>query len=74
MAWKVVVQSLKRYDIIDIEVQTDEPPQYNSGGEENAGSHLRASPDSKAPSRSPSPDPSSIKKGARGWMDNLKYR
>lgn len=68
MAWKIVVSSLKRYDIIDIEVQYDEPPQYNADTIDEKAA-LRVVPDSKDRSRSSSPASNGIRRGAREWLE-----
>lgn len=66
MAWKNVLATLKRYELISIDVQSDDPPQY---ADEKDITHLRPSSDSRAGSRSPSP--SGKRGGARGWIEKF---
>jgi len=67
MAWKNVLATLTRYELINIDLQSDEPPQYAS--DEKDITRLQPSLDCRAGSRSPSP--SGKKGGARGWMEKF---
>jgi len=68
MAWNVVVATLAQYEIILVEIQSDEPPHYYSSS--SAPDHEKSLRPPSHHRRTPSPSPSK-KGGARSWIEKL---